>query len=176
MNRESNNSEILVLRDGTPKDVDLIRQLVHKYGTTQWSSFPQEDLETHLIKISAGTHHALLAFSGNELVGMVSFASGEFYLKYEPEMSRHESTGYIVEALVHPDFTKRGIATRLLARAIETLTDAGVNSIYAKRHEQNKSSEALLRKNGFQVIDVYPDARRTSGTGRTVVEKFSNKS
>lgn len=173
---ESNNSEDCVVRFATAEDIDSIRKLVLEHGTTEWSSFPEQDLENHLVKVASGAHHAILAFSGEMLVGMVSFAAGDFFQEYEPELAAHQLTGYIVEALVHPDFCRRGIATRLLLDAVETLVDDGVSRVYAKRHEQNTASEALLRKNGFQKIDVFSDVRRTTGSGRTVIERFRRPS
>jgi ribosomal protein S18 acetylase RimI-like enzyme len=168
--------ENILIRSATPKDVDEIRRLVLGHGTTQWSSFPREDLEKHLIKIATGTDHALLAFDGSMLVGMVSFTIGSFYSEYESVTARQEPTGYIVEILVHSGFTRRGIGTQLLERAKTVLLESGVSNIYAKRHEENRASETLMRKTGFQLIDVFSDPRRTSGSCRTAVERFSVKS
>jgi RimJ/RimL family protein N-acetyltransferase len=165
----------ILVRDATPKDVDEIRKLVLDNGSTPWNVFPREDLEKHLVNIVSGTAQALLAFDGNKLVGMVSFTMGSFYFEYEPVTSKQKPTGYIVEALIHPDFAKRGIGTRLLERAIVVLTGNGVSRIYAKHHEENRASEALMRKTGFQLIDVFPDPRRTSGSCRTAIERFSVK-
>lgn len=176
MSSETERLGNILICNATPQDVDALRQLVLDHGTTQWSSFPRADLEKHLVNIAAGTDHALLAFDGSMLVGMVSFTIGSFYSEYEPVTSRFEPTGYIVEALIHPTFAKRGIGTQLLERAKAVLGENGAKSIYARRHEENRASEALLRKTGFQVIDVFPDPRRTSGSCRTVIERFSVKS
>jgi N-acetylglutamate synthase-like GNAT family acetyltransferase len=173
---ETNGLEDILIRSATPKDVDEIRRLVIDHGTTQGHLFPREDLEKHLVDIASGTDHALLAFDKSTLVGMVSFTTGSFYSEYESVTSKQEPTGYIVEALVHSDFTKRGIGTQLLERAKAALAGKGVSSIYAKRHEENRASEALMRKAGFQLIDVFPDPRRTSGSRRTAIERFRVKS
>jgi RimJ/RimL family protein N-acetyltransferase len=176
---ETDKLENILIRGATPNDVDEIRRLVLDHGTTQpkdWNHFPREDLEKHLAKIASGTDYALLAFDGSLLVGMVSFTIGSFYPEYESVTSREEPKGYIVEALIHSDFAKHGIGTQLLERAKAVLTGKGVSSIYAKHHEENSPSEALLRKAGFRLIDVLPDPRRTSGSGRTAIERFSVKS
>ena len=165
-----------MIRSATPKDVDEIRRLVLDHGTTQWNHFPRDDLERHLVNIASGTDHALLALDGSVLVGMVSFSIGSFYSEYESVTAKKEPTGHIVEILIHPGFAKRGIGTHLLERAKAVLTENGVSSIYAKRHEENRASEALMRKTGFQLIDVFPDPRRTSGSCRTAIERFSVKS
>jgi ribosomal protein S18 acetylase RimI-like enzyme len=94
-------------------------------------------------------------------------------LEYESVTSEQEPTGYVVEALIHSDFAKRGIGTQLLERAKALLAEKGVSSISAKRHEENKASEALLRKTGFQLIDVFPDPCRTFGSCRTAIERWS---
>ena len=172
----SSSCEDFLVSLATPKDVTAIKQLVLEHGTTQWSSFPEADLENHLKKIAAGTDHAFLAFFGDALVGLVSYTAGDFGQKFEPAADTQELAGYIIEILVHPEYIRRGIATRLLSFSLNALTNAGVCSIYAKRHEQNKASEALLRNNGFQKIDVYSDAHRTTGTGRTVIERLKSKS
>ena len=130
----------MLIHSATPNDVDKIRRLVLDHGTTQWNYFPRENLEKHLVNIASGTDHALLAFDGSMLTGMVSFTIGGFYSEYEPVASKQEHTGYIVEALIHSDFTKRGIGTQLLERAKAVLTAKGVSRIYAKRHEENSAS------------------------------------
>ena len=109
MSSEKGKLGNILIRSATPKDVDEIRQLVLDHGTTQRSSFPREDLEKHLIRIAAGRDHALLAFDGRMLVGMVSFTMGSFYSEYESVTARQEPTGYIVEILVHSGFAGRGI-------------------------------------------------------------------
>lgn len=177
MSLEIDKLKNILIRGATSKDVDDIRRLVLDHGTTQWNYFPREDLEKHLVKIASGTDQALLAFDGSMLVGMVSFTTGNFYSEYEAVMSNQEpTTGYIVEALIHSDFAKRGIGTQLLERAKTVLAEDGVRRIYAKRHEENKASEALMRKTGFQLIDVFTDPRRTSGSCRTAIERLSVKS
>ncbi len=176
MSLEKDKLENILIRSATPKDVDEIGRLVLDHGATQWNYFPREDLEKHLIKIASGADHALLAFDGSMLVGLVSFTIGSFCSEYESVTSRQEPTGYIVEILVHPGFAKRGIGTQLLERAKTVLAESGVSSIYAKRHEENRASETLMRKTGFRLIDVFPDPRRTSGSCRTAIERFSAKS
>lgn len=176
MSLESDRLENISIRDATPDDVDGIRLLVLDHGTTQWNYFPREDLEKHLAKIASGTDHAVLAFDGSLLVGMVSFTKGHFYPEYESVEPKQEPTGYIVEALIHSDYYRCGIATQMLERAKVLLAENGVRSIYAKRHEENRASEALLRKTGFKLIDVFPDPRRTSGSCRTAIERFNVKS
>ena len=176
MSLETDSLENILIHIAARNDVDEIRRLVLDHGTTQWNFFPREDLEKHLANIASGTDHALLAFNGSTLVGMVSFTIGRFYSEYESVTSKLEPTGYIVEALIHSDFTERGIGTQLLERAKALLVENGVSSIYAKRHEENRASEALLRKTGFQLIDVFSDPRRTSGSCRTAIERFSVQS
>ena len=176
MSLETDRFKSILIRSATPEDVDGIRRLVLDHGTTQWNVFPREGLENHLANIASGTDHALLAFDGSMLVGMVSFTIGSFYFEYESVTSKQEPTGYIVEALIHSDFVKRGIGTQLLERAKAVLTEKGVSSIYAKRHEENRASEALLRKTGFQLVDLFPDPRRTTGSRRTAIERLSVES
>ncbi len=175
MSLETEMLNNILIRNGTPADIDEIRRLVIDYGTTQWNVFPREDLEKHLDSIASGKAYAQLAFDENRIVGMVSFTIGSFYVEYESEASKQEPTGYIVEALTHPDFAKCGIGTRLLERAKAELADKGVRSIYAKRHEENRASEALMRKTGFQMIDLFHDPRRTTGSCKTAIERYSVK-
>lgn len=176
MSSETDGLENILVRGATPKDIDEIRRLVLDHGTTQWNVFPREDLENHLVKIASGTDQAVLAFDGNSLVGMVSFTMGSFYCEYEPVTSKQAPTGYIVEALIRSDFSRLGIGTRLLERAKAVLIGNGVRTIYAKRHEENRASEALMRKTGFKMIDVFHDPRRASGSCRTAIERYSVRS
>ncbi len=176
MSLKPDKLEDMMIRSATPDDVDEIRRIVLDHGQTQWNLFPRDDLEKHLVKIASGTDHAVIALDGSIIVGMVSFTIGSFYSEYESVTSKEEPTGYIVEALVRSDFGRRGIGTKLLERTKAVLTRKGVSSIYAKRHEENRSSEALMRKAGFQLIDVFIDPRRTSGSCRTAIERFSVKS
>ena len=62
-----------------------------------------------LIAIARGSDVAWLLWLG--LVGMVSFTIGSFYSEYESVKSKQEPTGYVVEALIHSDFAKRGLGS-----------------------------------------------------------------
>ena len=80
---------------------------------------------------------------------------------------------HVGEAVVHRAHRGRGLGSRLLTAAVERMRAMGLREIYIERHEDNEGSAGMMRKAGFEVIDVYDDPRRrVVGSGRTSVSRL----
>ncbi len=57
--------------------------------------------------------------------------------------------GYIYHTAVHPDYRKRGIATRLVDTAIEALLALGIKKVALVVFGRNEAGNAFWEKQGF---------------------------
>lgn len=81
-------------------------------------------------------------------------------LKQNPDGGKY---AYLAEAIIHPKFRRRGIATALMEKAETDLKQEGASHAYAYVFEENDASNAMCTKNGYtktgeiqmQAISVY---------------------
>lgn len=82
-----------------------------------------------------------------------------------------EKYGYITEVIVHPEFQRRGIATKLTKKAETNLKENGALYVYCYVFEANDASNVLFVKNEYidigkmqiQAISVYKKAKVAPG-------------
>ena len=164
----------LEFRAAAAGDIPAMRELIFTHGPNQWNFLPEAEVSRHIEAVASGETLAVLAFDRASLVGMASAGVGEYYPQYEDAEGRSRPRGYIAEAVVHRDFTGRGIGPRLLEEAKLMLRAAGVSTIYIKRHADNQPSGRMMHKAGFETVDEFYDPEiRTSGSRRTVVARFT---
>ena len=67
--------------------------------------------------------------------------------------------GYIYHTSVHPDHRKRGVARRLVERAMEALDGLGINKVGLVVFERNREGNAFWERTGFSAREdlVYRD-------------------
>ena len=67
--------------------------------------------------------------------------------------------GYIYHTSVHPDHRKRGVARRLVERAMEALDGLGINKVALVVFERNREGNAFWERTGFSAREdlVYRD-------------------
>lgn len=161
------NSKIEI-RSATGSDVPLLHKLLIEHSRNHWSYPTDIWIAEHLGDIRTGKIYAILACENQNLIGAVIYKTSQDYLHYQTS-SKEGTHGYISEVVVCEDHLKRGIGTALLRAAIEELMKKGMETIYAKRHEENAPSSRMMEKCGFTVIDTYHDPERTSGSRRTSI-------
>lgn len=166
--------EQISFRNAVISDLGDLKHLIFTHGPNEWNHLPREEVEAHLDVIITGETQAVIALDGRRLVGMVTFNIGDFYPEYESERCSGRR-GYIAEAVVHSAYAGQGIGSVLLEKAKNILHCSGVDTIYAKRHEENLASAGMMRKAGFVIVDTFPDPIRNSGSGKTTVERFQFK-
>lgn len=131
-------------RDASENDLHELKAFVIEHGTTRWSHFPIDDLERHIDDLKRGVAQGIIAQHMSRIIGMVTFSVGEFYSEYEDDRSGQRITGYIVEILVDPDCRGQQIGTHLVEQANSALLASGVQTIYAKRHEEKCSISSTV--------------------------------
>jgi ribosomal-protein-alanine N-acetyltransferase len=58
----------------------------------------------------------------------------------------------ILNVAVRPEVRRRGIARRLMARALERLADAGVRHVFLEVRESNAAARAFYDRQGFRPV------------------------
>lgn len=65
-----------------------------------------------------------------------------------------EKLTYLERTFVHPEYRRKGLATRLLRKAIQVATDAGCEYIRCSNNWDNPAETSLLRRCGFALVDI----------------------
>ncbi|MEM2839409.1 MAG: GNAT family N-acetyltransferase [Thermoplasmata archaeon] len=60
--------------------------------------------------------------------------------------------GYIYWLAVHPEFRRRGLASRLISAAEERFKNEASSEMYASVEKENEISGYLFIKNGFEIV------------------------
>ncbi|MFI8479744.1 GNAT family N-acetyltransferase [Pseudomonas sp. NPDC078700] len=158
------------LRLAYAADIDAMGSLIFEHGPNQWNYLPPAQVNAHLQAVASGEVDAMLADTGSELLGFVSYCLSSDFARYQPLERINNPQAYICEAVTARQVAGQGLGSRLLMAAIDALAEQGVKDIYIERHEENAASAGMMRKAGFNEIDCFDDkARRPNGSGRTSV-------
>ena len=143
---------------------------IFDHGANAWNWLPVDGVREHLQEIAAGQAQGLLAFDGATLAGLMTYCRTRNYARYQSPERVGTAHGYVSEAVVHRQYTGKGLGARLLQAAVDDLRSQGMCEVYISRHEENRASAGMMRKCGFVEIDTYVDERRNNtGSGRTTV-------
>lgn len=166
-------TEPITIRHAVPAEIPALIRFLYDHGVNEWNHLPEGPITEHLNRIADATTQAVVAERSGELVGFISSEIGLDMACYQPEGRKNEPHGIIHEAVVHRDFVGQGIGSQLLTAAVQRLSEMGCREIYVGRHDENPGSAGMMRKAGFQVIDVFDDPRRTSGNRRTAISRLT---
>jgi L-amino acid N-acyltransferase YncA len=158
-------------RHAGPEDVDALFSFLYEHGVNEWNHLPEGPIRSHLQGIARGSTHAVLAEQDGQLVGFVSFELGVDMDRYQPPERKGKVHGIVHEAVVHQDSCGKGIGAMLLTAAAERIGELGCQEVYVGRHDENLASAGMMRKAGFEVIDVFDDPRRTYGNRKTAISR-----
>jgi phosphinothricin acetyltransferase len=103
----------------------------------------------------AGRHRLLVAHAGERIVGYATSSRFRDRAAYDPSI---ETTIYL-----DPDWTSRGIGTRLYGALFESLAHEDVHRAYAGITLPNPASLALHHAFGFRSVGVYDGVGRKFG-------------
>lgn len=159
------------LRDAVTADIDALFTFLYEHGANRWNHLPEGPIRHHLNGIAAGTSFAVIAEEYGQLLGFVSFDLGRDFARYQPNDRREALHGIVHEAVVHGEQWGRGIGSALLSAAVDRIWQQGCREAYVGRHDENLASAGMMRKAGFEVIDVYDDPRRTCGNRKTAISR-----
>jgi L-amino acid N-acyltransferase YncA len=160
------------IRHATAADVPALCDFLFDHGVNEWNHLPKGPITAHLEGIATGQAHGVLAELENRLLGFVSFVLSHDMAQYQSPDRKSSLHGVIHEAVVDRSFCGQGLGSRLLTAAVERIAEMGCREIYVGRHDENAGSAGMMRKAGFEVIDVYDDfTRRTAGNRRTAISR-----
>lgn len=162
----------MALRDADASDIPALIAFLYEHGVNEWNHLPEGPIAAHLHRIADGTAQAVIAERAGELAGFVSSEIGLDMARYQPDERKTEPHGIVHEAVVHRDDVGLGIGSRLLSALVRRLGQMGCREVYVGRHDENLGSAGMMRKAGFEVIDVFDDPRRTSGNRRTAISRI----
>jgi len=161
------------VRLATPDDISAITTLILAQGPNPWNHLPEEEVRAHVESIATGTVSAVVADTYGAIIGVVTYEIGHRYPDDQPLERAAELHGYAAEAVVHSGYAGRGIGTELLKAAIERLTRADLQEIYAMRHEENIPSRRMMEKCGMEEVRTFDDPKiRPTGSRRTTVMRI----
>lgn len=166
------NAPAFTIRPARVDDVPTLCELLFDHGVNEWNHLPRGPVTAHLQGIAHGSAHAVLAEQDGRLIGFVSFDLGLDMADYQPEDRESALHGLIHEAVVRREYSGRGFGTQLLVAAVNRLKELGCREVYVGRHDENPGSAGMMRKAGFEVIDVFDDPRRTSGNRKTAISRI----
>lgn len=162
-----------VTQAAVPAQIGEILALIREHGPNPWNYLPEVELAMHLAGIRRGRTQAMIASFEGEIVAVVTFEPSDAFHRYQPPGREIAWQGHVGEAVVHREHRAQGLGSRLLTAAVERMRAMGLREIYIERHEDNEGSAGMMRKAGFEVIDVYDDPRRrVVGSGRTSVSRL----
>jgi len=159
----------LIIRNATAADIDALLDFLYAHGVNEWNHLPPGPIRAHLDGIATSRTYAVVAEQTDKIVGFVSFDLGRDMARYQPQGREADMHGIIHEAVVHRDCAGQGIGSQLLTAAVQKIGELGCREVYVGRHDENPGSAGMMRKAGFEVIDVFDDPRRTSGNRRTAI-------
>src|SRR3989338_1247377 len=135
-------------RKAARADIEGMKKFILQHGPNEWNNL--DGVEAHLDEICTGETEAMLAFDGSKLIGFISYnARKKLAERYLHDQDMGRECGYLAEAVVHQEYTGRGIGGQL-AQLIKTdLLARGVNTIYVVHHEENISSRKAWERADF---------------------------
>jgi L-amino acid N-acyltransferase YncA len=160
------------IRHAAANDIPALITFLYEHGANEWNHLPEGPIRVHLGKIATGEAYAVMAEDAGKLVGFVSFELGADMARYQPPDRQAAVHGIIHEAVVHRDHSGRGIGSQLLTAAVRRIEESGCREVYVGRHDENAASASMMRKAGFEIIDVLDDPRRTCGNRKTAISRF----
>lgn len=117
-------------------------ELLELYSSVGWSSYTQEP--ENLVAMCEGSNYLLCARDGSgRLAGLIRTVGDGVTITY------------IQDLLVHPDFQKQGVGSKLLDTALEAV--GGVRQVYISTDacESNQHVIDLYVSRGFKPIGEY---------------------
>lgn len=168
----SSTNPLPEIRPAVAADVATLRSFLFDHGVNEWNHLPDGPITAHLQGIATGAAQAVVAEREGRLLGFVSFELSRDMDHYQAADRKLELHGVIHEAVVDRALCGQGLGSRLLNAAVERIAKLGCREVYVARHDENAGSAGMMRKAGFEVIDVYNDfSRRTAGNRRTAVSR-----
>ena len=150
-----------------------LKNFLFAHGPNPWNHLPADGVDQEFDLIAKGKASALIALTGDELVGFAIFYHPQILPKKYLQYSGSQSAIYIAEAVVHEHYAGQGIGHKLLSLIIDRAPALGASMLLIDRHEENLASAGMMSKAGFEVLKTFLDLdRRDYGSRKTTVLSF----
>ena len=114
---------------------------------------PLEDTRRFVLGMIERKSPTFMAVSGDRVVGWCDISRGK---------GVHDHVGVLGMGLL-PEFRRRGIGPKLLARTLQAAWDAGMTRVELVVREQNANAIAMYKKAGFQTEGLKRNSHRIEG-------------
>lgn len=164
------------LKKTTEKDISSVMEIIRaaqryfrEANIYQWvNNYPNEEIIKE--DISKGYSYVLLQEEKIVATAAVAFDREATYEKiYEGQWLTNDKYAVIHRIAVAENLKGQGVASEVLKKVEELCRERQVNSIKIDTHEENKSMQRLLEKNGFIYCGVI---YLESGSKRIAFEKI----
>jgi len=150
-----------------------MKELLLSEGSNQWNYITDDSIEHQFNLISDGKAFAVLA-EERVIVGFAILIIGD---ACPSKLGRYYSLSeiaYISDVVVASNQSGNGLGSKLLKEAVRMAYKEGCSKVYIERHEENLASAGMMRKAGFELVEIFYDPeKRTCGSRNTVVECIS---
>ena len=148
----------------------MVKEFIFEFGPTEYNILNNGPVNEELDDIIGNRTICFKAMSGDRLIGVATCNTHRIFLQYE---QRDRKIGYLSQNVVHPEFRRKGIGSRLIEARKQFLLASGVTAIYVTHHADNSGSGGALQRNGFEILDTFSDPeKRLSGSRKTTVRRF----
>ena len=166
----NNISPIIDYRLAKTDELKELKTFLFEHGTNPWNHLPPDGVDNEFRLIAAQQAHAFAAYVEGQLVGFTIFYLPQVlpdnYLQYTDS----KPAIYIAEAVVHREFSGRGIGSCLLKNIIALAPTLGARMLLLDRHAENAASAGMMRKAGFEELATFEDlSKRDYGNRCTTV-------
>jgi len=151
-------------------ELDDLKSFLFEHATNPWNHLPAEGVDSEFSLVAQQQASALVAVEGNQSVGLVIFYHPSVLPSKYHQYANGNNAIYIAEAVVHRNYGRQGIGTRLLTLVIERAPSLGASMLIVDRHEQNVASAGMMSKAGFIELCTFVDEpRRNYGSKKTTI-------
>ena len=141
----------MTVREAAASDVAAIRDVARSSWETDYPAILGEEVVAEGIAEWYGTDSIREALDGSGTRLFVAVEDDSVVGFVHAVVDSDE--GHVLRLYVDPEFRRRGIGGRLLARAREELFESGVDTIYALALADNDRGTAFYRDHGFETVD-----------------------
>jgi ribosomal-protein-alanine N-acetyltransferase len=128
----------ILIREMQVSDIPDVLQIEHMSFTTPWS---ENAFLNEINKLYSFTKVAVL---GNNIIGYIC-------------VNHIIDEGHILNLAVHPDFRRRGIATKLFEDALNELKEIECRYLYLEVRVSNLEARKFYEHLGFRVMGIRKD-------------------
>jgi L-amino acid N-acyltransferase YncA len=135
-------SEIVKIRTVRDKDRDAVIKIFNHYAVNGYAAYPDQPVTDHFFSYLREGSFSFFVLEAPS--GVIGFGLSKPLLPFPAFASCGVLTYFIL-----PDYTNRGLGTRLLSRLTSDAKKQGLEMVVANMSSRNEASIGFHRKNGF---------------------------